>query len=927
MADLNPLVVLESNDGVNHLKIEYISDENIPETLNGESGFHVYHVRMLTELILKQLQSSAGSYVLSDDEIYAMSVASSLHDIGKARVPKSILDYPGKLSPVEYDIIKKHSVFGEEIVLEAACDIDPAVIKYACEITRYHHERIDGTGYPDALKGDDIPIGAKVVALADSFDALTSQRSYKDAFSQDVAIEMISNGMCGAFDDELVEALLRVVNSNVLVKIREAFKKSRMVVEGPGLYVPRRVLIIGNIGYVTDEFIDVTFATSKVVAVGETDLESRNGVKVFASKNPPVRRIFETYEFDVIIYFANELTYGCQKSSDAEELRRVLEYTANSQKNAKFIYFSSLDGAFEGYSDKAIIVNSKESLCEYYHKHSSLDVKIVKIPYLYSATKEDDFLYKIFEQTARGKVAVISEFADARCYFISMDDLSHLVGKLIDNWQSGIGSLTVNDEFGVTFGELCDAVQSLNADARFDYAADITPRVLKTNNKALRIEYGYFSKISIITDLEEQYQRFMDIKFPKLITLMDKIKNWMAEHTLGVKLIELFALFVLTEILVLVTGSAIYFSIVDFRMAYIVIMATLHGLSFGIAASGLSSLSWLVAKVVSGTNLITIFYEPTNWLSFVFFFLVGALCGYIKLRSDDKIKYLDEQNDLVEEKLVFTRELYADTFEEKRELKKQIIGSKDSFGKIFDITKQLDTVEPRELYLRIMDTFEDILENKSISVYSITENSAFGRLEVASRDIISSTARSVSLDAFDSVIKKVASGEVWRNTELKKGLPMYASGAWRQGRLELLIFVWHASSDQRSLYYVNLFKILCDLAQMSLLRAYDYNQAIYETRYIKGTGIMSADAFEKIMDSFKSMADRKVFSYVVLEFDGKGRSLEEMYRVLSGKIRANDILGVGANGRLNLLLSQATRDDLGYILPRFENTGIDVTVI
>lgn len=115
----NAVLVLEQEDNLQQLKVKYITDNDIPKTLNGESGFHIYHVRMLTELILRQLNEAEG-YSLSDEEIAAIAVASSLHDIGKSKIPKSILDFPGKLSPLEYDIVKKHASFGEGII--NACD-------------------------------------------------------------------------------------------------------------------------------------------------------------------------------------------------------------------------------------------------------------------------------------------------------------------------------------------------------------------------------------------------------------------------------------------------------------------------------------------------------------------------------------------------------------------------------------------------------------------------------------------------------------------------------------------------------------------------------------------------------------------------------------------------------------------------------------
>ena len=923
MAKNNPVLVYNKKT----LSVEYINDEKIPEFLNGESGFHVYHVRMLTEFILQELRSTEGYSYLTDEIITSMAMASSLHDIGKERVPKSILDSKDRLSPVEYDIVKKHSILGYEIISEIESEIDEETIKYAKEIARSHHERYDGTGYPDGLKGEEIPISAQAVSIADVFDALTSERSYKKAISKDVAIEMIANGMCGVFQPDLIECLTRVVNHNDLIKIREQFYKKRKVVAEQNYSELKRVLLVGNTGYLNDEFISNTFDRARVTVVGNSDIRNSSNVKKYTVKEPSYTRLFETYDYDLVIYFAGELTYSKEISSDSEKLREILEALSKTKKEAKFLYLSSLDGAFNEKSEKGILTNAKEQLCMYFKNKHSLDLKIIRIPYLFSGTNKYDFLHKIFRQMTDNNKITVDEMPSARSYFLSMRDLSELVVRYVDNWTIGDGVLTVNDEFNITFSDILSRISELKSDVTVDFVGTNSGYDLDRNNKALRSEYGWFSKVSIIADIEEQYDNYLISINQKATNWLDKVRIWFEKKTLIVKTVELFSLFILTELLILITGSSIHFSIVDFRMAFIVIIATIHGLSLGMAAAGLSSVSWLVSKVVSGTNLLTIFYEPTNWLAFVFYFLVGAICGYVRIKNSDEISNIKTQNRLLEEKLIFSRDLYEETYSEKRILKKQIIASKDSFGKIFDITRQLDTVEPRELYLKIMNTFEDVLENKSISVYSVSENAAFGRLEVASRDIMNIASRSIALDSYAEIIERVTQNEVWKNTELSSGKPMYASGVLRKGKLELLIFIWQTEQDQRSLYYINLFKILCDLVQISLLRAYDYNQAIYKEQYIENTRILNTKAFESINDSFKKMAERKVFSYVQLEIDCLGHSLEEVDKMLSGRIRTNDIVGLKSDNKIVVLLSQATKNDLSFILPRFKDLDIDITII
>lgn len=927
MEQKNAVLVFSRQESFSVIKTEYFSESTIPEELNGESGFHVYHVRTLTELILKELKKNQKYSYLTDKTIDEISMASSLHDIGKENVPKSILDADRKLSPVEYDIVKKHSVFGEEIIKNCSTDVDGQIISYAKQIARSHHERYDGSGYPDSIAKDEIPVCAQVVSIADAFDALTSERSYKRALSQDVAIEMIANGLCGVFQPILVECLLTVVNHNDLVKLRQQFEKRRTVVLSPEEMRVKRVLVAGNTGYVTNEFLNEAFERAKVTVVGQNRLKIAKDLKVYNLKHPSYEKLINTYDFDLVVYFSQNLTYGTHQKNDAQDLRNLLSAVAQTKKDAKIIYLSSLETAYFKQTDESIVVGTAENLCAYYSKNHSVNVKVVRIPYLYSGTNKNDFLYSIFESISKNHSVKMQEMAKSKSYFISMKDLSELIYRLIENFKSGDGILTVNDEFDICFFDIAQKICQIESTAKIDFQEILPGKTLKSVNKALRNEYGWFAKISILEELEQQYQEYLESTHKKADTLLDKIRRFFEENRFIVKVAELMGLFLITEFLVRVTHSTLHFSIVDFRTIFIVVMATIHGLNFGLAAAGLSSVSWFVAKIQSGTNWLTIFYEPTNWLSFVLFFLVGAVCGYVRLRSDDKIKEFKEQNEFLHEKLIFSRELYNDTFNEKKLLKKQIISSRDSFGKIYDVTRQLDTVEPRELYLKIINTFEDVLENKSICVYSVDKNAVFGRLEVASRDIMSQVTKSVSLEYLSNVIEYVRTNKIWKNTELKPGMPMYAAGVQREGKLELLIFIWHTNNEQRSLYYVNLFKILCDLAQMSLFRAYDYSKAVYSKQYIQGTRIMNSDAFEKILNNFMKMAEKKVFSYVCLKIKHNGMSFDEIDKKLAGLIRVNDVLGLDKNENVCVLLSQATKQDLPKITPRFENRGVEFEVL
>ena len=169
-----------------------------------ESGEHIRRVKFFTRIMLKYLQKYFPEYHLSDEDTESIIRASALHDIGKIAIPDAILLKPGKLTDEEFEIMKKHCIYGAELPEKFKQD-DSQFYRDCYDICRYHHERYDGRGYPDHLKGEAIPVSAQIVSLVDVYDALVSDRVYKESFTHDLAVQMIKNGECGKFSPRLLE--------------------------------------------------------------------------------------------------------------------------------------------------------------------------------------------------------------------------------------------------------------------------------------------------------------------------------------------------------------------------------------------------------------------------------------------------------------------------------------------------------------------------------------------------------------------------------------------------------------------------------------------------------------------------------------------------------------------------------------------------
>ena len=208
---LTSLLSQQYNERVKNSRMLIDIMAGVMELRNGESGLHVTHIEKLTELLLGCLVHRSDKFPLDNEQRSTIAMASALHDIGKMSIDDAILNKPGRLTSEEFEIMKTHTTLGADILFELGHQhAGNSLLEYAYQIARWHHERWDGKGYPDGLKGDEIPIAAQVVSVADVYDALTSVRVYKDAIPHQEAIQMILDGKCGEFNPLLLDCLLEV---------------------------------------------------------------------------------------------------------------------------------------------------------------------------------------------------------------------------------------------------------------------------------------------------------------------------------------------------------------------------------------------------------------------------------------------------------------------------------------------------------------------------------------------------------------------------------------------------------------------------------------------------------------------------------------------------------------------------------------------
>ena len=596
------------------------------------------------------------------------------------------------------------------------------------------------------------------------------------------------------------------------------------------------ILLTGFTAFLTQEWIETAFPNDHVLttcAKGEALSDTQIKTVTLESRQL-LDQLAETYQFDRVVYFSEYLLPHGDQEGELDRLRRVLQ--SCREREVELLYLSGPEAAFAPSTGKTLLANAAEELCFHYARTSKLQVKVFRLPYLYavSASGADQFA-RLFEQMPAGTVQM-DEQAAQPLLALCAEELADLVARVFDTWTPEPERFTLPDVFGNTQGQLGEVLQKLQPGLKVLYGTD-TIQTYPAADKAVRRRYGWFQRYSILDDLPAIYNAWCARKTEKksfIRKMVDKIR----QSPLLLRLVEIAAAWLATELLVRITGTDAQFRMVDFRLMFVVLIGTVYGLNAGVLSAVLASVSLTAGYLRQSTTLMLLFYEPANWLAFIIYFVVGASCGYVQLRNTETARFVQEENELLHKRLEFTRKLYQDTLEDKRSFRRQILGRRDSFGKIYAVTQQLDMLQPQEICRKTVQIMEDVLENHSLTIYRMEKNQGFARLTAASAGMTPEPAYSLEVDQWLDVIRAIEQEGLWVNRGFLPGRPMYAAGVRQNGSLVVLIGLHTASEEQMTLYYQNLFRILCGLVETALVRAFEYESVVRENWYLPGTCLL-----------------------------------------------------------------------------------------
>ncbi len=687
------------------------------------------------------------------------------------------------------------------------------------------------------------------------------------------------------------------------------------------------VLLTGNISCITQELIDDAFHGDHVVVLRDNtavDCDPRLSCMDITDAGL-LATIGEGYDFDQVVFFSDFLSFNNSREGELDRLRLILRNCASA--NVQFIYVSgpavtaSTDNAGDA-AGKGIIARAAEELCLYYATKKGFGLKVIRCPYLYAACDEftTPALGALFREASGGAL----NFGDSReapFALLCVDDLSRLLQRIFESWTDTNEVLCVPDVFGHRAEAVGEALMATVSGLEVIHYGDADGLGAFCDDHLLRRRYGWFPRYDFVSDLPALYMSWKKREDARRKPVQ-KLFSTLRSQRGVLPFVEVAFVWLVFELLERTLSASSQLSIIDYRLVFIVICATVYGLDIGIFAAVLACVGLAGTYFsVYGYTVQTLFYEPSNWLPFLAYLLIGAACGYVQLRNTEGIRFQRDENALLRQRNAFIEQLYNDALADKRMFRRQIVGRRDSFGKIYAITRELDEVNPREIYRKCCLIFKDILENDSVAIYHVTGEGSFARLAAACPGVAAQSPRSIPLDGMLDVLSQIDSEGIWVNRGLKEDAPMYAYGVRRGDYLAVLIILHKTTPEQLTLYYENLFKILCGLTEASLVRAFEYMDAVKDARTEAGSIVLLRAPFlDELLGSF-ALREAKMSEHLLLRVRGEGLTRDQIVSRALSCVRDSDAAG-NIDGELYLLMSQAGEAELPIIQRRFEQAGL-----
>lgn len=693
------------------------------------------------------------------------------------------------------------------------------------------------------------------------------------------------------------------------------------------------ILCTGNVTFLSKRFFKKIGEDYKCVVYAEetSEISREKNLIVYPYENnlEEAQGIFASFNFNTVLYFSHTADGTVKTSGELEKLESSL-YLAEKNGVERFIYITTNDGTDEKKKHawkavgRSIMMRTCQELCQAYGEGSGMQMFVLKVPYIYSVEGKECSLTAWLEAALEHSAVSFHGSADTTTDFLCDEDLGELIVRILDEpGKENYQSMNLSGENEISLEQLAELMKREVPGLKIEYKNEWDCLPVYKKDGLARSCYGWYPRHVLEEDMGELWKNLQREKKKRRISYEHRQNHKEFKERIRV-ILEILVTAALAEFLNRLVADNVMLKFLDFRLFGIVLMGTMNGMAAGIVTGIIACLGYAAGNL-SATRWQIIFFNVQNWLPFATYLLLGAICGYTKDKHDDDLIYEKEGQDILEKKYVFLSKLYNQVLESKEGFNRQIIGYRDSFGKIYSVVKKLDSMLPDKIFYEAVNVLEEILDNDSVAIYTLQQNQDFARLSICSNRENSQLSKSINLKNYPQMVDCIKENRTFINRKYLENYPAYATPITKDERLYGMILIMKTDIHQMNMEFFNKFSIISNLISGSLIKAIEAEEKSSET--IENTQILKCGRFEEILRVRKQMKEKNYVDYTLVRIAKAERSLEELSNLIGGLVRSNDILGMGEDGAVYLLLSQTGKTGMEVISDRMKKHEIDFTIV
>ncbi|TYP68633.1 NAD-dependent epimerase/dehydratase family protein [Paenibacillus methanolicus] len=722
-----------------------------------------------------------------------------------------------------------------------------------------------------------------------------------------------------------------------------------------------KVLITGGYGFI-GSFVAERFHKEgyDVYIIDNLSTGSKNNVEfkhksyLLAVEDRKCEEIFRSNGFDIVVHLAAQVDVvtsmenpRLDTKSNILGLSNMLNLSAKYGVK-KFIFASS--AAVYGLNDSLPIPEHAalnpispygmnkmlgETYCAKWKEIYGLDTLCFRFSNVYGPRQgrggEGGVVSIFMEHAITGKSLTVFGDGGQTRDFIYVEDVADAIYRSSYSMLGGVYNLSTNQESSVnrlieTLRDLHGDIQVLRKESR---PGDIYRSTL--DNSAIARSLDWSPKYDIGEGLARTYAWFAQAATEEQASQRSadaKSASPRMEKFALVKsyLENILAFSVLVWATVTLEDTSFY--TIDLKLMYIIIIGILYGSRQSVIAVMLSVGLYVYQQLDNGRDMIALLYDTNFFFQTALYLFIGLIVGYSVERRNNQLKGKEHQLEILEEKHAFLSEVYDETRTVKEELQQQILNNGDSFGKLYSITKELESLEPEHIFNSTVSVVEEIMKTKSVTIHTVNKSGTFLRL-AAHSNRIPGLKKSLQVRDYAYLSELLRRKQIFVNRELQSDLPLIAAPVVIQGEVIAVIALHHLDFERFSLYYENLFKTITELVSSALFRAHAYIEANGSMRYVEGTAkrVLRPETFADIRTSKKLAAQKNGVDYVLLAAGEFLDTSPQDIQTISESLRESDYLGVDEQGQLLILLSNSSKEEAAIVMNRLQPKQIRLRLV